>query len=253
VALAGVFHSLLLHVDARTESSTQSGFNSSVPSSGQLVCNRTGSFLQFASNETICDREELEFDVSATWRPFECETWCQKPRMKLCNSQNCTGVILNSTSTLELDFQVEEVELSRHKCWTRIGQTLTGHNQSPSTLLCNCKIQCPVQINDGTFKEFKVATNTTESDRAKHVRGFWIYFAVRIFASMSLSTSLSMLDATAICMVKMYSGDLGKQRIFGVVGQAVMAMIAGILLDWTVSLQGHLHNRDLICMIFRLH
>ncbi len=33
--------------------------------------------------------------------------------------------------------------------------------------------------------------------------------------------NLFRLDATAITMVKKYDGDLGKQRLFGVIGQAV--------------------------------
>ena len=67
------------------------------------------------------------------------------------------------------------------------------------------------------------------------------------------------LDSTAICMVKKYEGDLGKQRLFGVIGQSlfviinfyfskllglnflfnIKGMLAGVLLDWTIRLKGY--------------
>ena len=38
--------------------------------------------------------------------------------------------------------------------------------------------------------------------------------------------------------VSLIGQDLGKQRVFGVIGQAIFAMLAGILLDWTITYKG---------------
>jgi hypothetical protein len=55
-------------------------------------------------------------------------------------------------------------------------------------------------------------------------------------AMATLGTSFTMLDATTICLIKKYKGQLGRQRLFGVLGSAAFAMTTGILLDWAATL-----------------
>ena len=57
--------------------------------------------------------------------------------------------------------------------------------------------------------------------------GFWVYLLLRILATAALGTVFTMLDASTICLVKKFNGELGKQRLLGVVGAGVFGMLSG--------------------------
>nr|CAH0110425.1 unnamed protein product [Daphnia galeata] len=249
VSSAVLFHTLLLHVDARVSPERSPLRNiTEIPIS--VYCNRTGSVLQFGNESWPAAMNEKWLGY---WTPSECQpvacTEYKHMRMHLCTpAGNCTQITTKSTSKLEVELVLEAdikgITTKDNEYTARIMGLQTDQTPLPTTLLCNCPIQCPLTLLTPTDpsidKEFNSTSDelTKENERIKHNRGFWIYFILRILASGSLATSFSMLDATAITMVKKNDGDLGKQRLFGVIGQAVFGMVAGVLLDWTVELQG---------------
>ncbi|KAI9554090.1 hypothetical protein GHT06_019362 [Daphnia sinensis] len=248
VSLAVLFHTLLLHVDARISPENSPVRNvTEIPAS--VYCGRTGAVLRLG-NES-CSTSTTEKWL-AYWTPSECQpvacTDYEHMRMRLCSpSGNCTQITNKSTSKLEVELVLETLLTDTKgiagECTARILALRTDQTPLPSALLCNCLIQCPLTLMTSSTSNQEpvddaLSDEMKENDRLKHNRGFWMYFILRILASSSLATSFSMLDATAITMVKKNDGDLGKQRLFGVIGQAVFAMVAGILLDWTVELQG---------------
>ena len=115
------------------------------------------------------------------------------------------------------------------------------------SMTCECPMRCPATL---IHPKNSCSTNQTapEYDYAKHNRGFWLYLIIRILATASLGTSWVMLDASTLCLIKKHKGDLGKQRLFGVIGSAVFGLLSGIVLDWASSLNNGnvLRNMDIM-------
>lgn len=259
VASVAVFHTSLLHIDARLSTDAPTtGMDFETPA--EIYCTRLGAVLRFENFTCDANREMWTVD----WTPSQCQPMdCQLPmRMQLCLADgNCTQIAIGSTSMLEMDALLEVVPTTsldgdhHGNCTAHIVNAQTDQTRNPASLLCNCPIRCPAMaapmssdLNNATTTTTTTTTNglsveeqqqQKENERVKHNRGFWLYFILRIIASGSLATSFSMLDATAIKMVKKHHGDLGKQRLFGVIGQAICAVLAGIILDWTVIDKGY--------------
>ena len=87
-----------------------------------------------------------------------------------------------------------------HNCTARIfaGANVKSADDnltSSSALLCKpCSVQCPMRIKliPTDEKELEIAALQKENDRARHQRGFWIYFMLRIIASSTLAAAFSM-------------------------------------------------------------
>ena len=217
VALTGLFHSLLLQVDA---GSLMGNGNVASNESAQWICNRTGSWLSFPTHQPC---NGLIRKVNVTWDLSDCQNSCPE------------SSDLNLTA-LQSDWLIQTFT-SQSECLAPI--------ELNSNFKCNCPSNCSVAVmQQWTTAEFKDLDEFRRAELAKHNRGFWIYFVVRILASMALNTSLSMLNATAICMVQTHKGDLGKQRICGVIAQSIFGMVGGVLLDWTESLKGTFFSKN---------
>ncbi|CAG7728467.1 unnamed protein product [Allacma fusca] len=62
---------------------------------------------------------------------------------------------------------------------------------------------------------------------------FWMYFLVRIVATIFMSSCFSLLDATTLAIVKKNTNsEYGAERIWTVLGTAAISPIAGLLVDW---------------------
>ena len=66
----------------------------------------------------------------------------------------------------------------------------------------------------------------------------------------TLHVTFSRLDATAITMVKKNDGDLGKQRLFGVIGQAVFVIITVYKVPSLIILDEFRYNDQNCQLIF---
>lgn len=203
VSSAVLFHTLLLHVDARVSPERSPLRNiTEIPIS--VFCNRTGSVLQFGNESWPAAMNEKWLGY---WTPSECQpvacTEYKHMRMHLCTpAGNCTQITTKSTSKLEVELVLEAdikgITTKDNEYTARIMGLQTDQTPLPTTLLCNCPIQCPLTLLTPTDpsidKEFNSTSDelTKENERIKHNRGFWIYFILRILASGSLATSFSM-------------------------------------------------------------
>ena len=203
VSSAVLFHTLLLHVDARVSPDRSPVRNiTEIPTS--VYCNRTGAVLRLG-NESL--PTAMTDKWLAYWTPSECQpvacTEYKDMRMHLCTpAGNCTQITTKSTSKLEVELVLGPVlagNKDRRTAETehRIVALQTDQTPLSATLLCNCLIQCPLTLFTPTEpidQELNFTSDDAikETERIKHNRGFWMYFILRILASGSLATSFSM-------------------------------------------------------------
>lgn len=203
VSSAVLFHTLLLHVDARISPESSPVRNvTEIPAS--IYCGRTGTLLRLG-NESCAT--PITQKLLAYWTPSECQpvacTDYQHMRMRLCSpAGNCTQITSKSTSKLEVELVLEAMLTFSNgisdECTARIVALRTDQTPLPSALLCNCLIECPLTLVTSvtTFDHESLDTASSdeikENERLKHNRGFWKYFILRILASSSLATSFSM-------------------------------------------------------------
>lgn len=252
IIATGSFHTLLLTVDAHGRDPTPSfSINRSVEATPMiLVCREDDKAVLSwnAGANNSCQYGDL---LSITWRLNvpACTYQCEDP-MQFCmvNTTNC------KTYEESVDFKVtlnEEAifDLSGEECSAVIPEFyLHNSSEAPLRLKCSCSLRCPLIPLYPTSNQIEKQRNATlqDYDEAKHTRGFYLYLVIRILATAALGTSFTMLDATTICLIKKYQGELGKQRLFGVIGAAVFAMCSGLLLDWTSGL-----NNGMLCAVTR--
>ncbi len=200
VALVAVFHTALLHIDARISPDLLSS-TAVREAPAELLCGRTGAIVRFENYTCDTYREEWTVD----WTPSECQPSVDcdiSARMSLClNDGNCTQIAIGSTSRLEMDvlFEVLQTDNEGHSNFTaRIVTAQTDQTRQPASLLCNCPIRCPALASPMSLLESNITDLPAEklaekeAERLKHNKGFWLYFVLRVIASGSLATSFSM-------------------------------------------------------------
>ena len=110
-------------------------------------------------------------------------------------------------------------------------QSVRYSDDNGSGQSCPCPVRCSVEVAALSCPPaFEL-----EFDTAKHNRGFWLYLVCRILATACLGTSFTMLDASTICLVKKHKGELGKQRLCGVIGSSIFGVGAGFVMEWFSS------------------
>lgn len=62
---------------------------------------------------------------------------------------------------------------------------------------------------------------------------FWIYFLIRLLATVMLSGGVTMMDPIALTMIEKYGGDFGRERLFSMFGMAIFSPITGLLIDYS--------------------
>lgn len=91
--------------------------------------------------------------------------------------------------------------------------------------------------NTNSWGAFGCQTNITIDTGEKLIHGsnpltFWLYFIFRILATIFMSACYTMMDAAVLAVCKKNPrARFGIQRIFGVLGQAIMSPLGGILVD----------------------
>lgn len=194
VALVAVFHTSLLHIDARKSELLSPQQNWETPA--ELTCGRTGATVRFENFSCDANREEWTIDLT----PSDCQPLdCDLPAgMSLCLPDgNCTQITIGSTSRLEMDVLLEVMEPSSEggDCKAHIVNAQTDQTPRPAWLLCNCPIRCPAvasPFESNSSQVFDDQHQDLEAELSKHNRGFWLYFVLRVIASGSLATSFSM-------------------------------------------------------------
>ena len=231
ILFTGIFHTLLLTIDAGGNKLQDKANDSSVM---QLTCAHDLSgeaFLEWPGcRNSSCLNNSLQ--ISPVIHVSSCNCYEACNGTKTCDQQSLA---------INLDIQVEFGEMTgghqHDMCKLPISQMLINNTTDP--FVCPCQSQCIVSASGVSCQE-----NQSEYDSNKHQRGFWLYLICRIIATASLGTTFTMLDASAICLVKKYKGDLGKQRLCGVIGSAAFGSVSGILIEWYSKVKGK-HNLNI--------
>lgn len=253
-ATAG-FHTLLLTIDAHGINPTQVVTNSNESSTNdlsvKLMCDDIGrTFLELQNNcaNNTCPYDNLWLRGQPTIRLMtsECIPSCDEKANStdtcfLTTETNDCYHSLDEDLFLKLELENNSVSADSSFCSFPVNQLFLS-NSSEVSLSCDCPLQCSALMIQPLLpacsaKDDDSSLSTADNyDYAKHNKGFWLYLFLRIMAMATLGTSFTMLDATTICLIKKYKGQLGRQRLFGVLGSAAFAMTTGILLDWAATL-----------------
>lgn len=250
LATAG-FHTLLLTIDAHG-TTNQSHFitNTTQPLRSALVhpaCDRSErTIFKFANNcfSSMCRYENLFENSTKQFKPSNCVQSCNgaSRSMDLCIKTGLFNCFTYEDETF-LQPTTENASvptISPVLCEMQTKESMLKNIPQSAIVDCDCPIDCPALVNSSPWFSCQTSNGTSPPtefyDYEKHQRGFWLYLVIRILATASLGTSFTMLDATTICLIKKYKGQLGRQRLFGVLGSATFAMSTGILLDWAASL-----------------
>lgn len=252
IIATGGFHTLLLTIDAHGINPTNTVTNrtqSSVSAFVYLSCDQSGRTLL-----------KLPNNIANSTCPYENLSLREKPMIHLMSSecvQSCNG----TTSSIDLCLATDDTDCydmdggvllqlglgneslsnsSSDLCTIPVNEIMLKNSSQSAVLGCDCPIECPAFITDPSWISCPILNETSPSteefDHAKHQRGFWTYLVIRVLATAALGTSFTMLDTTTICLIKKYNGQLGRQRLFGVLGSAAFAFSTGIMLDWAASL-----------------
>lgn len=263
-ATAG-FHTLLLTIDAHGINPTKVNTTNINESSNNmlvyLTCDDTGrTFLDLPNNcaNSTCPHKNLWLREQSTIRLLTADSECISSCNELANSTDMCFLTMETGGCyhppdenliLNLELENNSVSTNANFCSFPVNQLFLS-NFSEASLGCDCFIQCSALMMQPLLpacsaKDDTLSLSTADIyDYSKHNKGFWLYLFLRILATATLGTSFTMLDATTICLIKKYKGQLGRQRLFGVLGSAAFAMSTGILLDWAATLNNGKFLRD---------
>jgi len=140
-------------------------------------------------------------------------------RFTIPNSNNSYGCVATEKP---INFNVIEEK----------GLTLFGN---ADVNLTRCTSQTEVEIIALEFVDIQ----RDIEHRYIHLRGFWMFFIIRVIANAMTSSCFVLFDAIVLSMVKEHNGDYGKQRFFSMLGLGSISPLSGVLVDWFSSIKGN--------------
>ena len=240
----GIFHTLLLTIDASGYDCAPAADLSS-PSNVHVICDESGrTSLQWHSRSNESCVDEIQHMGNVIQLHSDCPYSCgsnYNSSADLCLSDDQCSALSEDVLMLNFDKMAKERMKKPEMCSLPISQLSVYNTSDPVRLVCQCQMRCSVSL---VYPSYHCPENTTVSriDSTRHQRGFWFYLVCRIAATAFLGTSFTMLDASTICLIKKHKGDLGKQRVCGVIGSAIFAMGSGVLIDWMAEIKGLHHH-----------
>jgi len=232
VILTGVFHSLLMTVDAHGYPDWV-GDNVTAHDLVYINCDESGqTTLEWTNcSDTTCP-SAFRKDPVIRFVDSDCYQFCESDTATTCQvgGAGCTPLRAGLVLDLKLVPVKDEKRATKaNRCITGIDEMLLANTSKAIQFQCKCSIQCPAMLlND----ELQCSKSIPEYDEAKHNRGFWMYLCLRIVATAALGTTFTMMDASAICLIKKHKGELGKQRLCGVVGSSIFGFLSGWMIEW---------------------
>lgn len=207
MACCAVFHTLLLHVDARiprdapAERSVREG-------RVELVCSHADSVVRFG-NWTLDGANCSQSWISREWAthliPSECHPLPCHSHGKLMGPTemhihfspgNRTHINLHSDSPLSIDLMLGADDMDDDECSAAVVEVHVEQVRETGRFSCHCPISCPLTIHlpaePISEHELNLTRVLKEVERSNHNRAFWIYFFFRVCASGALATSFSM-------------------------------------------------------------
>ena len=208
LVMTATFHTLLCAIDARgyppivdDNITTQNFVFINCDQSGQTTLE-----WMSCSNHT-CPAATFSSDPIVRFVASDCYEYCGEDTGKICHYDDVGCIPLKENVALELNM-VDAVNQRKptkpNRCLLGVDKILVANTTTPVEMTCKCSIQCPAALVGSELR-----CSIPQFDHDKHNRGFWLYLICRIFATASLGTSFTMLDASAICLIKKHKGQLG--------------------------------------------
>nr|XP_045600592.1 major facilitator superfamily domain-containing protein 6-like [Procambarus clarkii] len=212
-----VLHVSLLYVPARP-----------VPNLA-LTCGPDHHTLTWAACD-LCHQDRNHTQLELTLK--DCRFHCEAPPPEEEEEEElqvCLGVDhlthclpLNTTNQMQLNGTVlswREDDRCSHRWYDLVYEGQVFH-----TLTCpsRCQVECQVE---------GLLSCGHPDDPTNNPHTFWIYFWLRMAAMFFMASAFSMSDATTLALLEQHGGDLGVQRLYGVVGLSLGPLFSGILID----------------------
>ena len=206
VIILGVFHTLLVTIDANGYPSWVVG-NVSTVDLVHIRCDESGqTMLEWVDCSNTTCLSAFEKQPVVRFVNSDCYQYCGPDTAETCQlgGAGCTPLKEGLALDLKLAPVKDGVPGKLNRCVTEIAEIRLANTSKSVQLKCQCSIRCPAKLLSEEQR-----CPIPAYDEAKHNRGFWMYLCFRIAATAALGTAFTMMDASAICLIKKYKGDLG--------------------------------------------
>ncbi len=108
-----------------------------------------------------------------------------------------------------------------------LGQWADGEEPTESRIVYRvCRPQCIAQTKR------KLVCNDDENVIVFDPQlTFWVYLLLRVFFAILLGGAMVLFEGACVAVVIEYKGDLGLQRMFGILGTMIFSPVSGALID----------------------
>jgi hypothetical protein len=108
-----------------------------------------------------------------------------------------------------------------------LSKNLISDNETTNQIIYKiCKPQCISRV-----RRSDICTNKEHVIVFNPLLTFWIYLILRLVYQIFLNGSGNLFEGACLVIVTQVKGDLGLQRIFGLVGLMIFSPISGVLMD----------------------
>ena len=107
-----------------------------------------------------------------------------------------------------------------------LSNNLINDNETNQIVYKICKPQCISRV-----PRSDICTNKDHVIVFNPLLTFWIYMVLRLVYQIFLNGSGNLFEGACLAIVTQVKGDLGLQRIFGLVGLMIFSPISGVLMD----------------------
>jgi hypothetical protein len=102
-----------------------------------------------------------------------------------------------------------------------------GSSNSDRVVYRTCRSQCLVQT-----KRKNLCGDDANVIVYDPQLTFWLYLLLRLFFAILLGGSMVLFEGACLAVVIQYKGDLGLQRMFGILGTMIFCPVSGALIDY---------------------
>ena len=95
------------------------------------------------------------------------------------------------------------------------------------TIYRHCRSQCIVET-----QRSQLCANEQHSEELDPQLTFWVYLLLRVFFAILLGGTMVLFEGACLAVIIEVKGDLGLQRMFGIIGVMIFSPISGALIDY---------------------
>ncbi|KAF2367900.1 Major facilitator superfamily associated domain [Trinorchestia longiramus] len=156
-------------------------------------------------------------------------------RLRLWLIENHSSSNISIVPVLPVEATIEENSaLSSSPAYTETTEVIPPTSAEQQSQ--DCSAQCRVLVLRNGLCKNKISVESVNPFMT-----FWLYVIVRILNSVTLATSMPLIEGATVCILKQYDGDYGFQRMYGSLGPLIMTPLSGALID---TFSSYTHTQD---------